>query len=270
MKRIACFITGGYTETNAMKAFLRKINSRVQYIQLCPTGKRKRRSQNGNHHIEMLDPSTSGLTGQSLIRYILQYIDQETFQQEKYDAILIEDDKDNNCLGIADDGTSTHLQEEWNSYQAKIIDQIHETIPQIPIMFLFAAPEIEAWFIADWENPFGSIYKEKLGSDNDTFKILLKKDVDAQLLTNRYINRIEEYGYFDGQYKKLSEELQTLLQSGGDSIKDHFPQYLDYNLKYSKRIEGENMLFKIDPDNVKRECHFIFQDGFRSLKYFDE
>lgn len=30
------------------------------------------------------------------------------------------------------------------------------------------------------------------------------------------------------------------------------------------------MLFKIDPDNVKRECHFIFQDGFRSLKYFDD
>lgn len=270
MKRIACFITGGYTETNAMKAFLQKINSRSKYIQLCPTGTRRRRSRNGNHHIEMLDTSTSGLTGSNLIHHVLWCINQETFQQEEYDAILIEDDTDNNFLTIAEDGTSMLQNEKRNSCQAKIIEKIHETIPQIPIMFLFAAPEIEAWFIADWENSFGSIYKEKLGSDNDTFKILLKKDVDAQLLTNQYINRIEEYGYFDGQYKKLSEELQTLLQSGGDRIKAYFPQYPDYNLKYSKRIEGENMLFKIDPDNVKRKCPFIFQDGFRSLKYFDE
>ena len=42
-RRIACFFTAGYTELNAMKSFMRKINDTVEYIQLCPTGPRKSR-----------------------------------------------------------------------------------------------------------------------------------------------------------------------------------------------------------------------------------
>ena len=40
-KKIACFFTGGYTELNAMKFFMQKINSQVEYIQLCPIGTRR-------------------------------------------------------------------------------------------------------------------------------------------------------------------------------------------------------------------------------------
>ena len=40
-KRVACFFTAHYTELNAMKSFVKKINPDVDYIQLCPTGVRK-------------------------------------------------------------------------------------------------------------------------------------------------------------------------------------------------------------------------------------
>lgn len=40
-KKIACFFTGGYTELTSMKIFIRKINTNVELIQLCPAKKRQ-------------------------------------------------------------------------------------------------------------------------------------------------------------------------------------------------------------------------------------
>lgn len=49
-KRVACFFTAGYTELNAMKSFMRKINDGVEYIQLCPIGPRKSKGAIKDRH----------------------------------------------------------------------------------------------------------------------------------------------------------------------------------------------------------------------------
>lgn len=44
------------------------------------------------------------------------------------------------------------------SRKKEITENIHGILEKnIPVFFLYALPEIEAWFIADWENTFGSV-----------------------------------------------------------------------------------------------------------------
>ena len=95
MKKVACFFTGGYTESGAMQEFLKKVNANLSFKQFCPN-KPKRRwvpglSLNDQPKIES---DLSGLTGASLIRYVNEYIDDHSDELQEYDAVLIEDDLD--------------------------------------------------------------------------------------------------------------------------------------------------------------------------------
>lgn len=93
-RRIACFFTAGYTELNAMKSFMRMINDTVEYIQLCPIGPRKSRSAIKNRHIDQIYKKQNGMTGEKLIQFVVDFINEKRFEEECYDALLIEDDKD--------------------------------------------------------------------------------------------------------------------------------------------------------------------------------
>lgn len=69
-KKVACFFTGGWTELNAMKMFLRKIDRNIEFIQFCPTGEKKRK----NPLKRELGREYSGLTGKSLFDYVNDFI----------------------------------------------------------------------------------------------------------------------------------------------------------------------------------------------------
>lgn len=265
-KRIACFFTGGYTELNAMKLFMKKINDRVEYIQLCPTGSRKSKDAIRRRHTENIEIGQNGLTGASLISYVLNFVEKNRFKEEAYDAILIEDDKDDRFLFPNSDGTATIDKDGWERFYKDVRKRLEEKCPNIPILLFLAAPEVEAWFLSDWENSFGKVYSDRLTApQNHYFSIRFRKYINEQIITPKYSSAIEEYGYFDSRYRKLSEEIQTALAER-DFFADYTPSFEHDPIRYSKRVEGETMLEELDPQIVSQHCTSFFKNEFLALK----
>lgn len=267
-KRIACFFTAGYTELNAMKSFMGKINDRVEYIQLCPTGPRKSKAAIKNRDRGTIDIKQNGMTGEQLIKTIEEFIGTNRFAEEGYDAILIEDDKDGRFLSEQEDGTAKIDEEKWEIFKQNVIERLRKKRPNIPIIFFYAAPEVEAWFLADWKNSFGSVYKDTFDAkQNDYFSIKFRKYVNDKILTARYVDCIEEYGYFDKTYRKLSEQIQTALEMPDfwENWEKYGPKTEHPTVSYSKKREGAVMLKHIDPQEVLHNCSFYFKEGYQAL-----
>lgn len=68
VKRIACFFTGGFTESGALQYFIKKIDDNIVIKQFCPNNAMKRRGVNGQPN---LVKKVSGLTGKALIKYVI-------------------------------------------------------------------------------------------------------------------------------------------------------------------------------------------------------
>lgn len=262
-KRIACFFTAGYTELNAMKLFMRKINDQAEYIQLCPTGNRRSKDAIRNRHIENINKEQNGLTGRALIGFVTDFVGKKRFLEEHYDAILIEDDKDDRFLKLSQDGGAELDEEAWRVFKQNVIKQIHDKCPQIPVIFFYAAPEVEAWFLADWQHGFGSIYNDTFKS-REYFNFRFKKYINESILTNRYRDNIESYGYFDRCYRKLSEQIQNALQEK-NFLEGFVPKLAHSPVVYSKKIQGEAMLRQIDPGVVLCGCQYFFREGCLAL-----
>lgn len=267
-RRVACFFTAGYTELNAMKSFMRKINDTVEYIQLCPTGPRKSKRAVRNRHIDKIEKKQNGMTGEKLIDFVVNFIKGKRFEEEGYDALLIEDDKDNRFLSIEENGSVCIDENKWNHFKNKVIARLREKYPNIPVIFFYAAPEIEAWFLADWTNGFGNVYKNIFTTrQNDYFNVRFRKYVNDYILTDRYKNCIERYGYFEGKYRKLSEEIQNALERI-DFLDDYLPGTEHPLISYSKRIQGQDMLERVEPEAVLNNCTFFFREGCLALQAF--
>lgn len=267
-KRVACFFTGGYSELNAMKSFLKKANNKVELIQLCPTGERRSKSQIMGRHTDNIQKNHSGLTGAALIDYILEFIKKKRFLDEEYDAILIEDDKDARFLCLNSEGTAIIDHAEWEEYKKSIIDAIRSTGINIPVIVILAAPEVEAWFLSDWDRSFNKVYADDFSRDqNEYFSVMFRRHINQSVLTAQYKESIESYGYFGGEYKKLSEEIQQALVNV-DFLKDYRPGEPHFNPRYSKRIQGEAMLEAIDPNQVLEHCTVFLKSGLLELQAF--
>lgn len=265
-KRVACFFTGGYSELNAMKSFLKKANDKIDLIQLCPTGERRSKSQIMGRHTDNIQKNHSGLTGTALTDFVLDFIKKRRFLDEEYDAILIEDDKDARFLSPNSEGTASINHEEWNEYKKSVMDAIRATGIDIPIIIILAAPEVEAWFLSDWDNSFGKVYADIFTREqNEYFAVMFRKYINKHVLTTEYKDSIECYGFFDGGYKKLSEEIQKALVNN-DFLEDYKPGEPHVNPSYSKRVQGETMLEAIDPNQVVQHCTVFLRSGLLELQ----
>ena len=265
-KRVACFFAGGYTELNAMKLFMKKINSRVDYIQLCPIGERKSKDMIRGRRAGGIRQKQSGWTGQALIDFVLEFIQTERFREELYDAILIEDDKDNRFLFVQPDGTASIDASKWEEFEQHLRDEISSHCPDIPVLFFLAAPEVEAWLLSDWDNSFGKVYRDRLtAGQNSYFSVRFRRHINEQVLTQQYQTLIENYGYFGGQYQKLSSEIQRALETL-DFLEGYTPAPEDVAIRYSKRFEGEAMLEEIDPHVVAKRCSVFFRQEMLALQ----
>ena len=263
-KRIACFFTAGYTELNAMKEFMQKINNNVEYVQLCPIRARRSKAEIKNSHINQI--RDNGLTGETLIDFIVEFVEKQRFHEEKYDAILIEDDKDDRFLNIQSDGTSVPDENAWTDFKARVQNRLREKYPAIPVIFFYAAPEVEAWFLADFDHSFGSVYSQTLSAQqNDFFAFQFRRYINDSLLTVRYRNCMEHYGYFDGIYRKLSEQIQNSLDTI-DFLEDFNAEPAHKPIRYSKKVQGEDMLRKIEPEKIVEQCNYFFKEGFWNLR----
>lgn len=264
-KRIACFFTGGYTEYLAMKSFLEKINTQLNYIRLCPVSARKSRAAIRGREIGNLRGDTNGLTGKALTDFVLSEVDKDYFKREAYDGIVIEDDKDSRFLIKIQGGCALANQTEWKEHQKLMQNKLKAKGITVPIIYFLAAPEVEAWFVADFDNSFGTVYQNQLKAQNGYFMTQFRKYLVQEILTDSYSEQIESYGYFDGKYRKLSEELQSALK-----LKTFLPKFKGAppvaDIEYKKTDNGSEMLRSIDPEKVAKKCQVFFKDSYYALQ----
>lgn len=268
--KIACYITGGWTECGYMTKFLEKINDRYDYRQRFP------QKNIGKKGKARKDYKVAGTTGAALVREACGDMRRHSEVLREYSGILIEDDLDDQYF--LPDGTGRD-HEKIEVRKAQITAQFRSLLKKedMPVIFLYALPEIEAWFCADWENTFGAEYSGKLSEMNAYFSITFKKYVDRYVLTERFSGvNIENYGFFNGQYKKLSEELIGAFQEYSCQSEDFKSNEL-YNkkinglirnneLRYSKKVEGINMLRRLRPETVAISCGHYFARACNGLR----
>ncbi len=280
VKKIACFFTGGYTESNAMPIFLKKINPDIEFRQFCPN-RTKRRKRPGQ--LDLID-EVSGLTGPALLGYVYTYLKEHPKEIAEFDAILIEDDLDGRFYEETVPGEEKSIVAKRTADFEKHYKEIRENICErlgkddsFPVLRLFAAPEIEAWFLADWEDTFSFVYGPKSFSvlttgECDFFSTRFWSYIKEGVLMG-YADRIEEYGYFSGVYKKLSDEIIAAFDSFKVSLaspKEKSP-YAETiaakrDLRYSKKLHGDEMLRRSSPDKIREKCTIYFRETYDQLK----
>ena len=144
--RIACFLTCGYTEAGAMQFFLRKLNDKYEYKQYLPNKTIKKKGDP-----KSISPNISGLTGDALLEKIYDILEKNREEISACKAVLIEDDLDGRFHNDDD--------AKIDEYKNQIINKVHSRLQKdIPVFILYASPEVESWFLADWKNGFEYLY----------------------------------------------------------------------------------------------------------------
>lgn len=270
VERIACFLTCGYTESGTMQAFLRKINSSYEYKQFLPNKIRKKKGTE-----KIIADNINGLTGEKLIAKVYDILKNHSNEIKECKAIIIEDDLDGRFNGWSG--------EKIKKYKRDIIFEIQENIGiRLPVFFIYASPEIESWFIADWKNGYKYLYTssefvEDLELNERKFFVNhLKKYINKHILRG-YQDNIEHYGFFNDEYIKLSDKIKEAIEFDCKEYISHISK-LNHEmvqkicnskkLYYSKKYHGSIMLKNIDPDIVASKCTCYFQESYLQLKQF--
>lgn len=269
VERIACFLTCGYTEAGAMQFFLRKLNDRYEYKQYLPNKTIKKKGDP-----KSISKEISGLTGDALLEKIYNILEKNREEISACKAVLIEDDLD----GKFHDYDDRQIAE----YKDRIIAEVHSRLHKdIPVWILYASPEVESWFLADWKNGFEYLYCDS-GVVTDVehgakqyFSYHLKQYINQYVL-KQYSENIEEFGWFQEKYVKLSDLLISAVQT---EVKTYICEWKDRNesyanqiknsrdLYYSKKLHGDRMLRNIQPQAVAEKCRKYFRDTYNEIRY---
>ena len=252
-----------------MKMFVGKINPAIMFIQKFPHGKRKSKHAIQNR---TLAPEQTGVTGEKLIDCVEKLVGQDWFQNEEFDGILIEDDRDDRFLMKVGDGSSALDIDAWNDFRIKATERIQRIAPDIPVVILCASPEVESWFLLDWSNSFGSVYQEDFtAAQNAYFSHTFHEYVKTEILGTAYQEHVESFGCKNGRYVKLSELLQAALDEH-DFLENFGPKDEHPTVRYSKRTHGSKMLEELVPEVVAQNCgdaeHSPFHSAYHQLKSF--
>ena len=265
--KIACFLTCGYTEAGAMQFFLKKMNDKYDYKQYLPNKTRKKKGD-----AKIMNQNICGLTGDSLLEKIYEILEKHKDEIGRCKAVLIEDDLDGRFHNCDD----AKIEEHKN----RIIYKVHEKLQkEIPAFILYASPEAESWFLADWKNGFEYLYCSS-GIVTDVeyhaklfFSHQLKHYIDHYIL-KEYSQNIEEYGWFDGRYIKLSDQVIDAVQTGAKEYisesqrgnRQYIRQIVESrDLYYSKKLHGDRMLRNIQPDAVAARCRKFFGNTYKEI-----
>lgn len=268
VERIACFLTCGYTEAGTMQAFFRKINGKYDYKQFLPnkTIKKKGMAKNISNQI-------SGLTGEKLLEKVYEILKNHKDEINDCKAIIIEDDLDGKFFEWS--------REKIQKYQQNIIHHIHQLLNNpLPVFIFYASPEAESWFIADWDNSFVHIYTNTarvpdVEKNACLFFIHHLRQYLANYVLKEYSTDIEKYGYFNGKYYKLSDQLIDAVQVKVKeyiqmlaNVNDEYKQQIVHSkyLYYSKKLHGGEMMGNIKPEIIAAQCRSYFAPVYYALR----
>lgn len=237
MIRVGYFCTAGHTEAGGMQRFLRRIDPDVDWVRCFPAI-----SKPGPKLGRPAPRHKQGLSGGALVEEMLSRL--KTYHQVSspgaLDVVLLIDDADCRFDDVA----------AWQAWQEDRTADVAKALGDSnrPFVALFASPEVEAWFLADWEHGLGAQYGRLPSGDKH-----LRSRVED--LLGRPIDDVESYGgrRLNGTCEhKLSEKLQNLLLLLGEA--------------YSKGTQGQDMLLRIEPAKVAERCDRYFRPALHEVR----
>lgn len=240
MKTIGYFHTAGYTESGSLPSFLKKVNSNVNWERCFPAYEKIKimKGRHGSTPVKQYRSQESGITGEALIEKMKTIMTRYKQDYQHLDWVVLIDD-----LDCAPSQAVSVLEQEVS----QILDK------SIQLLILYASPEVEAWFVADWDHSFGKRYPRAIA---DQLRHGLSRHTPP---VNR--NSIEIFGRpmkaLGGCTTKLSEVIQTVFSG---EITSSVPY------EYSKRYDGNEMLSNIEPEVVAEVCNVHFFPVYRKLR----
>ena len=213
--------------------FLLKVRSDIQWIVRSPN----RPKPPKNAYVDEASfPMLTGRTGDDLEQFMLEEINAHPYILTECAAVLLEDDLDFRDAG---ENQAGFLQAQQARLDNKII-------------CMYAAPEIETWFVEDWENSFGNV------------RIFSNQQIATRLRSA--VNRMKE---------ECGGNLENYAQYHSDKFSDWIIEKieqiaLDYDIiapiSYSKRLHGSKFLAEIDPEKVVQNCRVYFAKAYHKIK----
>lgn len=267
MNYIACFLTCGYTEAGAMQSFFRKINANYVYKQFLPDKTIKKKGMP-----KTISNNINGLTGKQLLNKIYDILYKHKEDILSCKAIIIEDDLDGRFHNYSQKKIKQHYDEIKNN--------IYNILGKnIPIFIIYASPEIESWFFADWDNSFKYVYSNKnyvkdVNKDASLFYLHHLHTYIFNNILGRYSKSIEDYGFNNNTYIKLSDQIiyamQGVIAGLFKNVKSCNKEYLKQiryskDLNYSKKLHGDIMLRQLEPKCVAKNCRKYFKPFYSDL-----
>lgn len=231
--------TAGYTESNSLPTLLGKINPKVKWKRIFPAYDKTKMEYGpkGSTPIR-LRASQNGITGQALITEIMRVFQNYSQAYQHLDGLVIADD-----LDCGSSVNASQLSQQIGQFLGKTI----------PCIILYASPEVEAWFVADWNNSFKFVYGGQVASS--LFHVFSRH---TPPITR---SSIESFGgpaqAQGGCTYKLSSEIQATFAAGIGTTRVY---------QYSKRYHGNAMLANINPDTVVEVCTNHFAHAYRQIQ----
>ncbi len=263
IKRIDVFATNSKTEL-AIEDFLKKINPTVYWAVHSPRMLKKSKHE----YTQLSNASASsdtearrlhGDTGSDLEKLMLDHLQKHPITLEESEAILLEDDLDFRAVG---QNPRVYLDSQKKRL-TQMIEQKFAAL-RIPSVFvLYAAPEVEAWFIADWNNSFASYLPPIVSAK---FQIIVREEI----LSTCESNNIEAYSLAENN--KLRERLAVILGNAvidlvNDGLLDDGTVAADRErYSYNPGKRGGSLLSSIYPFEVAKMCKLFFEPTYLELQ----
>ncbi|MFM7199207.1 MAG: hypothetical protein ACKO6N_00300 [Myxococcota bacterium] len=275
---VGYFMTSSHTEVGGLHAFLQKMveDAGAHHVKLerlfpavkKPGPKPKPSSAHTDRAAALPQPlaSAQGITGAPLVERMLRRLELHHRRQPP-DIILLEDDAD--CRFNTSDSTPADEQAAFENVERELNQKVEQVLGKaVPVIALLASPEVEAWFLADWEMSFVRQYP--------SLSIPLKKYLETLPKLGSELGdmpSIERFGgaCLDGACThKLSDTLMGAFQITREADSSLFQALESLRVEgkqaaYSKRTDGPFMLSRIRPQKVAEHCTLYFRPTYQKL-----
>ncbi len=220
------FAGGGPSEIRGLIPMLKKMFPCGQFIRKTPVGRTPGKKPRPDK-----TPTKLGKTGNSLSREIEERLKNEFDNGRSCDIILIIDDLD--C----------HDAKDRRKKLQKPVKLFQET-KNLTSIVGFAAPEMEAWLIADWDKTFAK---------HPAFKGQIQKQIKEHLIHQHQVDfgSPEAFSHYDPEKKSCKEKLS---ESIGQVVMEVTYDLSSIPTRFSKAIHTPWMLKKLDAGMVSKKC----------------
>ncbi len=249
MVKIDLFFTAGYTETGGLQTFLeRSLAATFEHAEFA-LERRFPAVLKPGPKFSLAEPvAGAGASGRQLEDEMVRVV-------ERYgcdaDLVLFVDDAD--CRWCAREAD----RDAWRSALERRIQRAAGK--PVPLVTLMASPEVEAWFLADFDNGFATLSGQTRGGQPQPPPATVR-DIQAAITTvtgRRAPAGTELFGcpaVNNACQRKLSAELQDTL-------------LVPHGIRYSKRLHGARMLRQLTLGPLKRHLTRTFAPDWARLEH---